>query len=467
MKLWVYDPTNQNRSLNSPGIWFNKENEGWKFLSSNSDGTIYGNWNPGTYIFDTVEPSLSLASTYPRRTYTVIVDKNSQVSINSLAPNKMGFFTVTTFYVPNASSNSFTPKTSCQLLDNDKNSSLSVGFPRVKDRLRASGTIKALFIPVDFVDLIGTGKPSLIYYEMGQGLNNYFRKVSSNKVSFEIEILEDYVHLPFESTKHKLGTWNGGNPNSYWEEAISVADQFVDYSKFDVIYVLSPTNILFSSIAYGPAFPKPFVTNDGEILNGSFSGADAYQNIPGASWKWIAHETGHLFGLHDLYTVAPQAQTFGSWDLMSLNWSTKAIELSSWNRYISSWLEESDVVCLTTEEIQNKEQEIHLIPLVKEETGKKAVFIRISQSRILVAEYRRSGGLDVIPDNEAGVLVYTVDMDVETIKGGWNVQRRVGSKAADFTDAALRSGDKISVEGLTIEVLGTTESFAKLKISKP
>ena len=467
LKLWVYDPNNQKKSLGSPGIWFNKDNQGWQFLSGNPDGTVFGNWATGKYVFDTVEPSVAQSSMYPRRTYSATVSEAGKLTISNLSPNSAGFYTVTTFFVEPTTATSNQSFSKCQLQDKDNNSALSVGFPRVKDRLKNEGVIKGIFVPVDFLDLKGSGNPATQYLEMAQGLNDYYQKVSSGKVSFQIEILADYVHLPFESTKHNLGAWNGGNPNSYWEEAITAADQYVDYSKFDVVYVLSPTNILSSSIAYGPAFPKLVVTADGDIKNGTFSGADAYQNFPGASWKWIAHETGHLFGLHDLYTIPPQAQTFGSWDLMSLNWSKKAIELSSWNRYISGWLGENQIECLSPEDVQTKEREVQLTPLVEQKSGIKATFVKLSPTRVLVAEFRRTGGLDVIPSNEEGVLVYTVEMDTETIKGGWQVKRREGSIRDDFTDAALRAGDKVTVDGMTVEVLSTSENQAKLKFSKP
>ena len=466
LKLWVYDPNDQKKSLGSPGIWFNKDNQGWQFLNGNPDGTVFGSWVTGKYVFDTVEPSVAQSSIYPRRTYSATVSEAGKLTLSNLSPNSAGFYTVTTFFVDPKSATNYQPLSKCQLQDKDNNNALSVGFPRVKDRLKNEGIIKGIFVPVDFLDLKGSGNPATVYLEMAQGLNDYYQKVSSGKVSFQIEILADYVHLPFDSTKHNLGAWNGGNPNSYWEEAIAAADQYVDYSKFDVVYVLSPTNILSSSIAYGPAFPKLVVTADGDIKNGTFSGADAYQNFPGASWKWIAHETGHLFGLHDLYTISPQSPTFGSWDLMSLNWSKKAIELSSWNRYISGWLGENEVECLSPEDFQIKEREVQLVPLVEQKNGIRATFVKLSPTRVLVAEFRKTGGLDVIPSSEEGVLVYTVDMDTETIKGGWQVKRREGSVRDDFTDAALRAGDKVTVDGVRVEVLSTSETQAKLKFSK-
>ena len=81
-------------------------------------------------------------------------------------------------------------------------------------------------------------------------------------------------------------------------------------------------------------------------------------------------------------------------------------------------------------------------------------------------EYRTTGGFDVIPEQEEGVLIYVVDMTIKSIKGGWQVQRRTGSTKSNFADAALRAGDKIIVSGMTIEVISLAEASATVNISK-
>ena len=123
--------------------------------------------------------------------------------------------------------------------------------------------------------------------------------------------------------------------------------------------------------------------------------------------------------------------------------------------------------CHSREEVQSSAKEIQLVPLVEKVSGIKTSLVRLSPTKVLVAEYRRTGGLDFIPAPEAGVLVYTVDMTIESIRGGWQVQRRVGSVTRDFTDAALKAKDKIVVEGIAIEVVELTEASARIKLSKP
>lgn len=463
LKLWIYDPENITKSANSPGLFYKKSDGDWILANTAGDGTLYLTLEPGSYTLDTVEPNGNRTK-YKRKAYSVTINTSGKASVSQLGANSQDFFTLTLDLV--ADLPDFQPSNLCQLRGQNGNDSVTNGFPRITGRLPNTGEVRALIIPVDFPDVIGLGNPAEIYYEMAMEMDAYFKKVSEDRVSFSFQILPKFVRLDFPSTKYNLGTWNTGDSFGYWRATLAAADSQVDYSKFDVVYSLSPKTIPRSSIAYGPAFPTRVSVEDGFVLNGTISGADAYQNFPGAAWKWMAHETGHLFGLHDLYTIAPQEKTFGDWDLMSLNWTTRAIELNSWNRYITGWLNESQIDCVDTNAISTNALTRDLVPLVDKSLGRKAQLIKLSDSKILVMEYRTTGGFDVIPNQEEGVLIYTVDMTTPSMKGGWQVQRRTGSTASNFADAALRAGDKIVVSGITIEVTSLAKTSASLKISK-
>jgi len=357
----------------------------------------------------------------------------------------------------------FKPSNVCQLLGQDGNTNMNMGFPKRSNRLSSKGVIRAIVVGVDFNDVVGVEKPASEFREMTDGMQSFYKKMSANQVSFEFTFTDNFIRMPFESTKYDLGKWNGGDSYGYINALIAGSDAEVDFNRYDVAYFLSPRIIPWASIAYGPAFPIDLQTQDGVIKNSTFSGADAYQNFPGAGWKWISHETGHLFGLHDLYTFQPKEATYGSWDLMSLNWSKAAIELNAWNRYIQGWLSDSEVNCIDKRDI--RPTEITISPIERINKLIKAVTIKINDTKILVVESRRNEGLDILSPLQAGTLVYTVDMTVMSGQGGWNTQRRPGSTATDFTDAALKVGDKIIVEGVTIEVLSQDSTGDRIRVS--
>jgi M6 family metalloprotease-like protein len=305
---------------------------------------------------------------------------------------------------------------------------------------------------------------------MTDGMNDFYYKMSGNKVKFDYQVLKNWVRMPVSSTFHKLGVWGQGDAWAYWKLAVETADPLVDYSQFDVVYVLSPREIPWSSIAYGPAGPlnaTGIATDDGPITNITLSGGDAWQSLAqGSAWRWISHETGHLFGLHDLY-VSLGTAVYGTWDLMSNNWSTGAIELNAWNRYLLGWLADSQINCLNAADINSVGITQLINPIERINDLNKAVVVRLSSSKILVIESRRNEGLDNLTAAQEGSLVYTVDMTIQSIKGGWRVQRRPGSTNPEFTDAALRLGDVITVEGLRIEIVGRDQNGDTVKISKP
>ena len=466
VKFWIYDPLNKNLALaGSSGIFVLPNGGAWTFMPISSSGLFIATWSVGTYSVDTVEP-FGNSKEFSRHRYSVKVANDGSVSVNKMSPNSLGIYTLTVDPVTVKTSEApFFPANDCQLLGQDNNLEMNQGFPKRTKRLPSTGTIRALFIPVDFPDVTGRGNPADVYAEMANGMNAFYWNQSGRRVSFDFKILPTFVRMPFTSTFHELGKWSGGDSFGYYTSALQEADSLVDYSQFDVVYIVSPREIPFSSMAYGPAHPSSIQTDDGVINNGSTSGADAWNNLPGAPWKWISHETGHLFGLHDLYTVDPIKATYGSWDIMSNNWSVKAIELNAWNRYIQGWLSENQVNCLTSNVLSSPVETL-ITPIERDSSLIKAVTIKVSNTKILVIESRRNEGFDKLTPVEEGTLVYTVDMTIGSIKGGWSTQRRPGSVAADFMDAALKVGDKVVVEGFTIEIISQTAAGDTVRVSK-
>ena len=460
LKLWVYDPNNQNQALPSPGIFAKKDGEDWIWygalpVNGQFNGTIFAELVPGRYVFDVVEPN----SNYGRITYTVNIDASGKPTIKGLLPNSAGYYTVT---VTDRRINQpvFNPTSRCQLAELGVNPGMNVGFPKSNERLTSNGVVRALIVPIDFATIPGVGEPAEVFYQMATQMDTYFKQMSNNRVRFDFKILKNWQRADFNPSDYKLGTWSGGDSSGYYQAALAVADPVVDYSLFDVVYVFSPKAIPSSVIAYGPAFPTSFRTEDGSVRNGTISGADAYRDGDRTGWRWMAHETGHLFGIHDLYTVDTPS-VYGDWDIMANNWGD-TLELNAWNRYIQGWLDESQIRCLEASQL-NTPVEVTINPLSNRTNDMKAAMIRLSDTEILVAEVRRNGGYDRMNANYEGVLVYKVDMTIQSIKGGYQVQRRVG--AAGFLDGLLKRGDKIRAGNVQIEVVASGTSGDLIRIS--
>jgi len=94
LKLWIFDPENIARSLDSPGIFYKRSDGQWTFAGSNSGGTVYVKLSPGHYVFDTVEPNRN-TSKYARKTYSMSVAEQNLVTVKGLQPNSLGYYAVT------------------------------------------------------------------------------------------------------------------------------------------------------------------------------------------------------------------------------------------------------------------------------------------------------------------------------------------------------------------------------------
>jgi M6 family metalloprotease-like protein len=489
VKLWIYNPKDKSSAIGGRGIFLAFNDGEFDYLTSNGDGSFYATWKAGAYTIDVVEPN---EIEYLRKRYLATVDSVGVLTIDGLTANSQGFYTLTVD-VPIASTpaveelkrklnelattpvSSFKPESACQLLDQiTPNRSygvdLSAGFPKVGQRLQSFGRIKALVVPVDFTDIIGKDNTLTYFSEVTDGVRDFYYKQSYGSVAFDFDIVPDWIRAPFASTKFGTGGSVGaGDPSGYLNALISLTDGAIDYSGYDAVYYLVPKEMPMANMGWGPAITFPYWISNGVIINGATGGADMYyvenNGIVGGRWKWMAHETGHAFGLYD-EDLDHKSQSLGYWGIMAMSWSNNAIELGAWDRYLQGWLQQSQVNCVEMKSLTADGESTKISPIVRLDKEVKSIMVPVTLSKILVIESRKSESLDNIrPENE-GVLVYTVDMKKGQLGGGYVIQKRIGSTDANFEDAALHAGDSITVEGVKITVTELSASGDTVKISK-
>jgi M6 family metalloprotease-like protein len=484
LRLWIYDPRTPNPSGLATGIFIQDlaATSGWQFVPANPDGSVYARLAPGNYQFDTIEPNEALPP-LQRHRYQVVVPATGAAGIQGLEANSQGIFPVTLDQavapatsearrlqdelkaLASQGASTFRPTSPCQLLDQvapqrSFGTDLSAGFPRVRVRLPSFGQLRALIVPVDFPDVRGKDEPASYFTPLAIDVRDFYLKQSYGRLSFDFDILPDWVRLPFSPGRFGFTSANGsGDFTAYRNAIIALTESQIDYSKYDAVYFLVPKEMPMAQMGYGPAITTPTWTSTGYVVNGATGGADMYYNdargVDGAKWKWMAHETGHAFGLYD-EDLGHASATLGSWSIMANNWSNRAIEHNGWDRYLQGWLPESQVACLPKTALAGAGNTVQLSPLVRQDAGTKVAMVPLSSSKILVMESRKNEGYDHLPADHAGVLVYTVDMTAPTLGGGYRTQRRRGSTDRNFQDAALHVGDSVTVAGLTVTVTATS-----------
>ena len=103
-----------------------------------------------------------------------------------------------------------------------------------------------------------------------------------------------------------------------------------------------------------------------------------------------------------------QFQFLGFFDLM--NWPTgPAPELTAWNRWMLGFISDQEIRC-----ISGKTTIESIAPIESDSNSLKSLFIRLSNSELLVIESRASIGFDnKLPDDATGLIVYIVNFDID------------------------------------------------------
>lgn len=485
-RLWIFDPRTRTTKLGSPGIFIWPVGGTFAFKGAASDGSLYLPLTEGDYNFDVVEPS-TLSNLMTRKRHTATVSASGSVTVDGVVGDGRNIFAVTASFkvfdklaeqrlaaltaLANEPASTFVPTSECQLRDQvTPNRSLSVdlsaGFPKVRTRLPSYGRIKALIVPLDFAEVPGTDNPVTFFTPIADGVRDLYYTASYGRLAFDFHVLPHWVRMPFSANKYKRGAdEDKGNTYGYRREVIALTDSLIDYQAYDAVYFLVPKSMPYLTMSFGPAITSPIQVKNGYFTNGAIGGADMYLvgNGSNAARNWMAHETGHAFGLYD-EDLDHASATLGNWSLMANNWSHNAIEHNGWDRYLQGWLGETQVACLPKRTLGTSGITVKLNPLVRQNSDTKVALVPLSASKMLVMESRKSEGMDVIAAHREGVLVYTVDMKLGQLQGGYQTQRRVGSRDPNFEDAALRTGDTITVDSVEISVLALSANGDTVRV---
>ena len=186
----------------------------------------------------------------------------------------------------------------------------------------------------------------------------------------------------------------------------------VDFSKYGIVYIVGSRN---KGTPNSPTWLAPagrgVRSGNAEIRHAVTFGND----VRNWNWGWqtLAHETGHVFGLPDLYNHKVDTDRYkdiqrhvGCWDLMGCQMAGS--EYLAWHKFKLGWLSDANFL------IAKKTSKTGLVTPIGEKGGIKAVVVPISDVEAYVVEVRSRDGK---PGSENGVLCYKVSLTIEDGKG--------------------------------------------------
>ncbi|MEU9126169.1 M6 family metalloprotease domain-containing protein [Streptomyces sp. NPDC048506] len=275
---------------------------------------------------------------------------------------------------------------------------------------RSTGTHRVLTLFVDFPDAPAADSTDAYAAHLAPAAD-WMRTASHGRSRLALSPLKRWIRMPADSTSYGFARGLTFEAHEkYVRDAITAADPYADFSRYDMVYIV-PTKAA-AAISFSPTYlydpSTPGVTADGTRVKWAVTfGQDM--------WRWghkvADHETGHTFGLPDLYSFTGATHQFvGGWDVMG-NIAGPAPQYLGWHSWKLGWTRDDQVACLPAP----GRRTVRLTP-VERPGGTKIAVLRTSGTTAYVAESRRAEGNDRAACS-TGVLVYKVDSAARTGEG--------------------------------------------------
>lgn len=332
---------------------------------------------------------------------------------------------------------------------------------------RPAGTVRVGMIFVDFPDAPATEAPADDAAQITPGAD-WLWNASYGKVWLAISQHRQWVRMPHASTDYGFARGLTHEAHeAYVRDAVTAADPYVDFSRYDMVYVVPTRNA--SAISFTPTYihdpGTAGVRADGTLLKWAVTfGQDMWHWGP----KLVAHETGHTFGLPDLYafTGTDVHRHVAGWDVMGLI-SGPGSQYFAWQSWKLGWITDSQIVCRASAGSDT----VHLTA-VEYGSGTKAAVVRTGPTTAYVVESRRAvqadGGVC-----STGALVYEVDTSVQTGQGPVQVvdakpDATPAAGCRPLDDAPFWTGQSFTdaTAGVRIEVLGADGYGETVRVTK-
>ncbi|MEW2389685.1 M6 family metalloprotease domain-containing protein [Streptomyces venezuelae] len=336
---------------------------------------------------------------------------------------------------------------------------------------RPARTLNAVMVFLSFPDSPPQTTPDELTADHFPATSQFFERASYGKFALRPHPHRAWVEMPHDSLSYAIRRdWNSKRRAAYLRDAVAAADPHVDFSRYDIVYFVADPDApgVDSDATKVVNFDRP-VRADGTDIRRIVT---VFERHP-PDRNVLAHETGHVFDLPDLYHRPTDGKGdwdthVGDWDVMGSQFGL-APDLFGWHKWKLGWLEPRQVRCVGagTERLTLEPLAAPLAPGAL--GGTRLAVVRTGRDTVLALEARGAVGNDRATCTE-GVLVYEVRN--ETASGGGPVEVVDAHPETEscwgdsvypqLADAPVRAGESFTVpdRDVRVEVAGRTASGA-------
>ncbi|MEV6484993.1 M6 family metalloprotease domain-containing protein [Streptomyces sp. NPDC051576] len=346
---------------------------------------------------------------------------------------------------------------------------------------RPARSLDAVMIFLSFPDATPRTTPAELAADHFPATTRFYERASYGRFTLRPHPLRNWIRMPHSSTSYAIQRdWNPVNRAAYLRDALAASDPQVDFSRYDIVYFVADPD------APGVDSDATKVVNLDTPLRAD--GTDVrrvvtvFEKHP-PDRLVLAHETGHVFDLPDLYHRPVDGKgdwdTYvGDWDLMGSQFGL-APDLFAWHKWKLGWLDPRQVKCVRgTGPTRLTLEPLDAGPGVAGSAGSpafglglgvKLAVVRTGTDSALAFEARGSLGNDSTACKQ-GVLVYRVRSGAASGGGPMQVVDAHPHTEAcwetsvypPLADAPVSLGEHFTVPGdnVRVDVEGRTASGA-------
>ncbi|MET8596689.1 MULTISPECIES: M6 family metalloprotease domain-containing protein [Streptomyces] len=348
---------------------------------------------------------------------------------------------------------------------------------------RPAGRLDAVMVFLSFPDSHPLTSPDELAADHFPMTSRFFERSSYGKFSLRAHPVKRWIRMPRPSTAYAIQRdWTVAHRAAYLRDALAASDPHVDYSAYDIVYFVADPDApgVDSDATKVVNLDRPMRADGADIRRV----VTVFENHP-PDRLVLAHETGHVFDLPDLYHRPVDGKGdwdthVGDWDLMGSQFAL-APDLFGWHKWKLGWLEPQQVRCvqggdpvrLTLEPLGagpgTPVTGAAGAPSFGLGSGTKLAVVRTGADSALVFEVRGPFGNDRAACR-SGVLVYRVSSGTRSGRGPVEVidaHPRTEACWEDsvyppLADAPVALGESFTVPGesVRVEVEGRTPSGA-------